>query len=1529
MTVRKYISASQETTLTVALTNVATTMTVISAAGLLGSVTPAVGETFTVVIDPDTSQEEIVDVIFPSSPSSSTLTITRNVEPGSTALAHSVGAKVRHMAVGRDFREANAHIENTTTAHGLTIANVLETTDTNMITNAMLQSNSVTTAKITDLNVTTAKIADSAITSAKIADLTIATGDIADSAITSAKIADLTIATGDIADSAITSAKIADGTIVAGDIADGAVTSAKILNDTIVNADINTSAQIAYSKLNLTNTIVNADINASAAIALSKLATDPLARANHTGTQTASTVSDFDTQVRTSRLDQMAAPTGSVSANSQKITNLATPTSNTDAATKAYADLMIPLTQKGAANGVAELDGDGLLPANRLPSLSITTTQVVATQAAMLALTAQTGDVAVRTDLNKTFILTASPATTLANWQELLTPTDAVLSVDGQTGTVSLSSTYATVANAANKLPLAGGTMSGPIAMSTNKITGVGDPTNAQDVATKNYIDSTVLAPSNLTGVITSVGNLTSIASQTGTGSKFVVDNSPTLITPVLGVATATSINGTTIPTSKTLVATDSTVYVVPSQSGNSGKYLTTDGTTSSWAGAVSTDGGSTITVASGTTVPLTIQNNGTGNSFQVNDVASDTTPFVINSDGAIGIGTATPTAMLDLIGPTGIVAAPSYLNQTAFAIRNNFHTRMALVNGGTGTYNSEISSFSPSATHPSHNISMTLNGAFIFSGGLGTASPTERLRIDASGLVGINGAASGAQLSIINSTAANVALAIVGAASQSANLFTISDVTSGGAFAVNPQAAQLTMVGYDSTPGIFLPRILLQRARGTAASPSAVQTADVLFSLDARGYGATAMGGPGVSMRFFAAENYTDTAKGTFIQFNTTAIGSTTISERFRIDDVGNVGISMAVPSSYGRLAIGLVNAGSTTTNAIAMYQSAAADASVSRIAGYAYTGGARTAIDFIQNSATNFQTQMAFSTDAGGGITERMRINAAGLVGIGAAPSGAMFQVFNTVSTNVGATVRGASGQTADLLQLQNSAGTDLVRVTAAGKVGIQYAATAQLHVATGSTTDYGLIVKGTYVGLAAGSTNNLAYISDGRGNPADGFRFYQYRDTTAGSVGDWGTSSFRIARDVDGVASQAEINFGAQLLGFSTGGSEHMRINAFGNIGIGTTSPSVKLAVDGTISVLDGASSITVPSNSVGGGGVIFRGDGNAASRFWQIVSNSSVYGLLDFQVSSSNSASGFSSKMVLTGAGGMGIGTTSVTEATGYGALTINGSTGVLFSLKVNGTETFRIQPTGSSTTINGITNLSMLFNTNNTERMRISGDGSIGIGTGSPSNPLEVSGTGGDFYPFRISNANTGVTTNKSVAMIFSGADTVGSKKAAVVLKAIPEDANYVSAGFYIYTRSGDVNPLAISITGTGVTTINSIGDATTTTAARGAGYMGIPQSAASGSGSYTIVAADAGEHIYTTTTRTVTIPANGSVAFPIGTVLSFISGPGATTTIAITTDTMYLAGPGTTGTRTLAAHGMATAVKVAATTWYISGNGLT
>ena len=110
--------------------------------------------------------------------------------------------------------------------------------------------------------------------------------------------------------------------------------------------------------------------------------------------------------------------------------------------------------------------------------------------------------------------------------------------------------------------------------------------------------------------------------------------------------------------------------------------------------------------------------------------------------------------------------------------------------------------------------------------------------------------------------------------------------------------------------------------------------------------------------------------------------------------------------------------------------------------------------------------------------------------------------------------------------------------------------------------------------------------------------------------------------------------------------------------------------------------------------------------------------------------------------------------------------------------------------------------------------------------------------------------------------------------------------------------------------------------------AANAGYMGIPQNATT-TGSATVAAADGGKHIYASATRTVTIDSNANLALPIGFTVSFIAASGATMTIAITTDTMYLAGPGTTGSRTLAPFGMATAVKYDTTKWMISGNGLT
>lgn len=96
--------------------------------------------------------------------------------------------------------------------------------------------------------------------------------------------------------------------------------------------------------------------------------------------------------------------------------------------------------QKAVANGLATLDNNLKIPTSQLPALAITDTFVVASQASMLALTAQTGDVAIRTDLSKSFILTANDPTVLSNWQELLNPSNYITTVNGKTGsTVTLT----------------------------------------------------------------------------------------------------------------------------------------------------------------------------------------------------------------------------------------------------------------------------------------------------------------------------------------------------------------------------------------------------------------------------------------------------------------------------------------------------------------------------------------------------------------------------------------------------------------------------------------------------------------------------------------------------------------------------------------------------------------------------------------------------------------------------------------------------------------------------------------------------------------------------------------------------------------------------------------------------------------------------------------------------------------------------------------------------------------------------------
>jgi hypothetical protein len=216
---------------------------------------------------------------------------------------------------------------------------------------------------------------------------------------------------------------------------------------------------------------------------------------------------------------------------------------------------------------------------------------------------------------------------------------------------------------------------------------------------------------------------------------------------------------------------------------------------------------------------------------------------------------------------------------------------------------------------------------------------------------------------------------------------------------------------------------------------------------------------------------------------------------------------------------------------------------------------------------------------------------------------------------------------------------------------------------------------------------------------------------------------------------------------------------------------------------------------------------------------------------------------------------------------------------------------------------------------------------VGTSTGSGNNVLSTSPT----LVTPILGTPTSVTlTNATGLPISTGVSGLGTGVATFL--ATPSSANFASvltdetgSGANVFATSPTlVTP--ILGTPTSGTLSNCTVDGTDAV-----GFRNIPVN--SQSAAYTAVLADSGKVIFHPSTdanaRTFTIPANSSVAYPIGTAITFINMTAAVVTIAITTDTMYLSSAGTTGSRSLAQYGSATAIKMTSTTWLISGSGLT
>jgi hypothetical protein len=296
-------------------------------------------------------------------------------------------------------------------------------------------------------------------------------------------------------------------------------------------------------------------------------------------------------------------------------------------------------------------------------------------------------------------------------------------------------------------------------------------------------------------------------------------------------------------------------------------------------------------------------------------------------------------------------------------------------------------------------------------------------------------------------------------------------------------------------------------------------------------------------------------------------------------------------------------------------------------------------------------------------------------------------------------------------------------------------------------------------------------------------------------------------------------------------------------------------------------------------------------------------------------------------------------TAITAAQGGTGLTAVGSSGNV--LTSNGTTWLSQAPTaatgnvtiGNTTialggTATSVGNLTLTNATISSVSTPITpAQGGTGLATLTANNVLIGNGTSN--VAFVAPGTNGNVLTSNGTAWVSSTPSAFAYPAAGI--------ANSTGSAWgtsYSTTGSGTVVALATSPTFTtpvlGTPTSGNLSNCTAD-GTNSVGFLNIPIN--SQSAAYTLVLADAGKAIFHPSTdanaRTFTIPANSSVAYPIGTAISFINMTSQVVSIAITTDTMYLSSAGTTGTRSLAQYGTATAVKMTSTTWIISGSGLT